>query len=251
MHLPRSQAQVPNLRAVEATGSTNSDLLALAADPAIESFTAIATLDQRRGRGRLDRQWVAEPGAALAVSVLVRGVVAGPLASWVPLVAGLAMAEALDEHWPGRVGVKWPNDVLIGERKVCGILVETVAGSDAVIGAGLNLRQADHELPVPTAISLVGAGFTVDDEVIDGILASYLGRIRLAFELGVDSGNVRERVAHRCVTIGRRVRVRLPAAPDLEGTAIGLDGSGRLEVRADDGAVVALAVGDVIHVRAV
>jgi BirA family biotin operon repressor/biotin-[acetyl-CoA-carboxylase] ligase len=238
------------LRVVPSTGSTNTDLLALARDAAVPSFTTVATFDQTSGRGRLDRSWVAPAGVALAVSVLVRDALRSPVASWVPLLAGVAMTETLDELRPGAVGLKWPNDVLLEERKVCGILVELTPAGDAVVGAGVNLRQTEAQLPVPTATSLELAGIAVDDAVIDGMLAGYLGRLRAALESPAPADEVRERVTRRCSTIGRRVRIETPDGGLLTGTASGLDRAGRLEVRDDDGATRAVAVGDVIHARA-
>jgi BirA family biotin operon repressor/biotin-[acetyl-CoA-carboxylase] ligase len=249
MRLELSRGQVPELRIAVHTESTNSDLLVLAADAAVPSFTTVVTLDQTSGRGRLDREWVAPAGSALAVSVLLRDVVGSPDASWIPLAAGLAMTDALDARWPGRFGLKWPNDVLLDERKVCGILVEVSGGVDAVVGAGVNLRQTDAELPVPTAISLSGAGLTVDDDEVDSLLAAYLAGLRRLLATPIDAVALRDRITARCVTLGRRVRVQLPDAPDLEGTAVGIDPTGRLVVQPEEAPVVALAVGDVIHVR--
>lgn len=251
MLLVRARQQVPELRVVTRSTSTNSELLALAADAEVPSFTTLATWDQTAGRGRLDRTWVAAPGHALAVSVLVRGILASPSASWIPLLAGLAMVDALDEHWPGRFGLKWPNDVLLDERKVCGILAEAADARDVVVGAGLNLRQTEQELPVPSAVSLSSAGLVWDDDVIDAVLAGYLRRLRDDLESGIDAESARRRVSARCTTLGRRVRVDLPGERTLVGIASGIDGAGRLEVRGVDGAVVPVAVGDVIHARAV
>ena len=109
MDFPLSRSAVPDLRIVASSPSTNSELLALAADPAVPSFTTLLTLDQTAGRGRLDRSWVAPGGTALALSVLVRDALTSPLAAWLPLLAGLSLAEALDEHTEGRIAVKWPD----------------------------------------------------------------------------------------------------------------------------------------------
>lgn len=248
MEFPRSRSVAPDLRVLASSPSTNSELLALAAEAGLPSFSAVLTLDQTSGRGRLDRSWVAPPGAALALSVLVRDALAHPLASWLPLLAGLALAETLDPLAPGRVGIKWPNDLLLDERKVCGILVEVVPGSpDAVVGSGLNLFQSAAELPVETATSLALAGVDVDLESVDGLVAGYLARLRGELESGAP--RVRERIAVRCATLGRRVRVAMADGSTVLGTATGLDASGRLEVASDAGGTVAVAVGDVTHVR--
>jgi BirA family biotin operon repressor/biotin-[acetyl-CoA-carboxylase] ligase len=241
---------VPDLRIVASSPSTNSELLALAADPAVPSFTTLLTLDQTAGRGRLDRSWVAPGGTALALSVLVRDALTSPLAAWLPLLAGLTLAEALDEHTGGRVAVKWPNDLLLDGRKVCGILVEVAPGGrDAVVGSGLNLAQTAEQLPVDTATSLALAGAPISIEELDAVVARYLGRLRNELETPGPVSRLRERVAARCATVGSAVRVTLADGSVLLGTATAIDATGRLEVTTDGGDAVVVAVGDVTHVR--
>jgi BirA family biotin operon repressor/biotin-[acetyl-CoA-carboxylase] ligase len=250
MDFPLSRSAVPDLRIVASSPSTNSELLAFAADPAVPSFTTLLTLDQTAGRGRLDRSWVAPGGTALALSVLVRDALTSPLAAWLPLLAGLTLAEALDEHTGGRVAVKWPNDLLLDGRKVCGILVEVAPGGrDAVVGSGLNLAQTAEQLPVDTATSLALAGAPISIEELDAVVARYLGRLRNELETPGPVSRLRERVAARCATVGSAVRVTLADGAVLLGTATAIDATGRLEVTTDGGDAVVVAVGDVTHVR--
>ncbi|WP_395639746.1 biotin--[acetyl-CoA-carboxylase] ligase [Pseudolysinimonas sp.] len=249
MDYPVSRSVVPELRVLASSPSTNSELLSFVGDPGIRSLTTVLTLDQTAGRGRLDRSWVAPAGTALALSVLVRDALAHPLASWLPLLAGLTLAEALDEIAPGRVQVKWPNDLLLEERKVCGILVEVAPGGDVVIGSGLNLAQTAEQLPVATATSLALAGIPLSSEQLDTVIAGYLRRLRGELEAPGPTSRLRERVAARCATIGRAVSVLLADGSTLEGTATGLDAAGRLEVASAAGGTVAVAVGDVTHAR--
>jgi BirA family biotin operon repressor/biotin-[acetyl-CoA-carboxylase] ligase len=250
MDFPLSRSAVPELRVVGSSPSTNSDLLALAADPALPSFTALLTLDQTAGRGRLDRSWVAPAGTALALSVLVRDAMRHPLASWLPLLVGLTLAEALDAVAPGRVQVKWPNDLLLDARKVCGILVEVAPGGrDAVVGSGVNLAQTAEQLPVDTATSFALAGVPLSAEQLDTVIAGYLSRLRNELSAPGPVSRLRERVIARCATVGQRVRVALADGSTLVGTATGIDSLGRLEVVPDGGDAVAVAVGDVTHVR--
>ncbi|MGW9112812.1 biotin--[acetyl-CoA-carboxylase] ligase [Microbacterium sp. NPDC055683] len=236
------------------TGSTNADLVR-----AVDGWPhlgVLVTRDQRAGRGRLDRTWIAPPGAALAISVVLR-VPGLPLSarSWIPLAAGLAMRDAVAAQAPAHaVGVKWPNDVLVadggGLRKICGILAE--AAQDAVVvGAGVNTRLAADELPVPTATSFAALGLTADD---DALVAAYvtrlddlLGRLSRAEGDAVASG-VRDEVAAACVTLGREVTVSLPDGGALRGTATAIAPDGRLVVDAVEGDV-AVSAGDVVHVR--
>jgi BirA family biotin operon repressor/biotin-[acetyl-CoA-carboxylase] ligase len=250
MDFPLSRSAVPDLRIVASSPSTNSELLAFAADPAVPSFTTLLTLDQTAGRGRLDRSWVAPGGTALALSVLVRDALTSPLAAWLPLLAGLTLAEALDEHTGERVAVKWPNDLLLDGRKVCGILVEVAPGGrDAVVGSGLNLAQTAEQLPVDTATSLALAGAPISIEELDAVVARYLGRLRNELETPGPVSRLRERVAARCATVGSAVRVTLADGSVLIGTATAIDATGRLEVTTDGGDAVVVAVGVVTHVR--
>ena len=250
MEYPLSRSVAPELHVLDASPSTNSALLALAADPAVPSFTALLTLDQTAGRGRLDRSWIAPAGTALALSVLVRGALAHPLASWLPLLAGLTLAEAVDEVAPGRVRIKWPNDLLLDGRKVCGILVEVAPGGrDAVVGSGLNLTQTAEQLPVATATSLALAGVPLSAEQLDTVVAGYLRRLRNELEAPGPVSRLRERIVARCATIGSAVSVVLADGSTLAGTGAGLDAAGRLEVATAGGEIVTVAVGDVTHAR--
>ncbi|GAA4786236.1 biotin--[acetyl-CoA-carboxylase] ligase [Microbacterium gilvum] len=255
MEWERTRAVAGRMVEVERTGSTNADLVrGVGGWP---HLGILVTRDQRAGRGRLDRTWIAPPGAALAISVVLR-VPGLPLSarSWIPLAAGLAMRDAVAAQAPAHaVGVKWPNDVLVADgdgalRKICGILAE--AAQDAVVvGAGVNTRLAADELPVPTATSFAALGLTADD---DALVAAYvtrlddlLGRLSRAEGDAVASG-VRDEVADACVTLGREVTVSLPDGGALRGTATAIAPDGRLVVDAAEGAV-AVSAGDVVHVR--
>lgn len=255
MTFPLSAAAVPRLIVLDAVGSTNSELAARAAragEEDLPDLTVLVTRDQTAGRGRLDRMWTAPPGSALAISVLLRAGSTPPAAlSWLPLVGGLAMAATVAAALPARsVGVKWPNDVLVGERKICGVLAES-GPAGVVLGAGLNVEMREDELPVPTATSLLVEGAEVDDAGLDALLARYLREVtsRVA-ELRAGRSLAAELRA-ACVTLGRRVRVEFPDGRMLDGTAIGVLDDGRLRVRSDDGAVETVSAGDVTHARLV
>ena len=262
--LQLSTREVPRLLWRDSAGSTNTELVALAADPSLPAFTALATSDQTAGRGRLDRSWVAPAGTALAVSVLVRAPGTTNGLGWLPLAAGAAMFDAVSSVLPPgtTVGIKWPNDVQVDGRKVCGILAEIVpsaaaSGVAVVIGAGLNLTMTAEQLPVPTATSLLleGADAADPDALTDRVLSRYLHELTgLVTGLGNGNGDadlsgLRAAVVERCTTIGREVRVELPGGEQRHGTAVGIDEFGRLEVRDDAGRVTAVAAGDIIHLR--
>jgi BirA family biotin operon repressor/biotin-[acetyl-CoA-carboxylase] ligase len=259
MQLPLSTAIASRLEYLDETGSTNDVLRARAeSDP---EFSVVVTGSQTAGRGRLGRVWVAPPGRTLAASVLLKPTLPGAAVGaagfgWLPLLAGLAMTRAVDALVPGHeVALKWPNDVQVDGLKVSGILTEFVPPAAVVVGAGLNLELGADELPTPQSTSLALNGTALRGEALfDAALAGYLGALRELYDeflaSGADAaaGGLRAAVAERCSTIGRAVRVELPGTPDLYGTADGIDDTGRLLVGAN-GAVQAVAAGDVTHLR--
>ncbi|MGA0568929.1 biotin--[acetyl-CoA-carboxylase] ligase [Rathayibacter sp. KR2-224] len=239
------------------TGSTNDHLSGLVdgmGPQILPEFTVVATDSQTAGRGRLGRSWAAPSGTMLAASVLLYPHAAGiaPFSrlGWLPLIAGLAMTRSL-ASMGATTELKWPNDVLINEKKVCGILAEVVGAEAVVIGSGVNLAMSEDQLPVPTAtsMSIVGAGTDPD-----WILATYLREFRTLYTSfaacrgDADASGIQMAVADACSTIGRIVRVQLPGAKDLVGLATGLDESGRLVVESD-GRRTAVSAGDVTHLR--
>lgn len=253
MSFPHSTAAAARLEIVASTGSTNADLRAHAADEkGWPHLSAILTEDQVAGRGRLDRVWTAPAGSALALSVLLR-VPRIPIAErgWIPLAAGLAMSEAIAAQLPGRtVGVKWPNDVLVGDRKICGILAEATRSDAVIVGSGINTAMTTEQLPVPTATSFAVEGSQAD---LDLLVAGYLARLDgwidgLAEHGSAVASGLRDAVAARCVTLGRTVRVMLPGGADLIGEAAGLGEDGCLRVSAD-GVDHRIAAGDIVHLR--
>src|ERR1019366_8903361 len=138
-------------RAVEVTAvtdSTNADLLARAGGGAPEGLV-LAAEEQRAGRGRMGRAWVAPPRAALTFSLLVRPRTVPPARrGWLPLLAGVAVASAVHAVASVDARLKWPNDVLVGPAKLGGILAEA-AGDAVVVGIGLNVSTEPGELPPP------------------------------------------------------------------------------------------------------
>jgi len=265
MKLPLSAAVVDSLVILPEVGSTNDELVRRASAGTLPDFSVVVTGSQTAGRGRLGRVWVAPPGASLAISVLLRPVLpAGqPLElghfGWLPLIAGIAMTRAVQTLVPaGRVGLKWPNDVQIDGLKVSGLLAELLPGGDAVVmGAGVNLSLTRDQLPTPVSTSLALSGATpTGDELADRTLSAYLTALHGLYtdfvRLGADpaASGVAEQLTELCTTIGQQVKVELPGADDLVGTATGIDAAGRLQVRrSSDGRVTAVAAGDVTHLR--
>lgn len=267
MDLPLARAHVSSLELLPSVGSTNTELVK-AADERMHG-AVVATLEQTAGRGRLGRVWTAPPGACLAASVLLRPVSSAGKAlpldrfGWFPLLAGACLAEAIADVLGAsagrdeRIAVKWPNDVQVGGRKISGVLAELAAASGAVVvGSGVNLTLAEHQLPVPTATSLAIEGAGGDAlELADRVLAGYLTRLldwtaRYAQVAGdAERSGVRAFVLEHCSTVGRPVRVVRAGRDDLEADAVDIDSDGRLVIRTADGPLEALAAGDVTHLR--
>ncbi len=248
---PLDPSRLPEtVQIVEELESTNSRLSALARTGAAAGTVVVAEW-QTAGRGRLDRVWSVPPRTAVTFSVLLRPNLPPADWPWLPLFAGYVVRSALAGRVPA-IGLKWPNDVLVGEagHKLCGILVERVETPDgpaAVVGIGINADQRPDELPVPTGTSLrIVTGAPVDRTAV---LADLLATLDASLPMLRDLDGLRAAYAANCVTIGRQVRVELPAGDPLVGPAVGLDESGRLLVDGPDG-VVAVGAGDVIHVRA-
>jgi BirA family biotin operon repressor/biotin-[acetyl-CoA-carboxylase] ligase len=256
-----SRLQAPKLVYVEQTGSTNSDLVSSATrHPSdFEHFSVLVTDNQTAGRGRSGREWVAPPGVSLAVSVLLRPSFSPTQFGWLPLLAGLAMSRTVSNLLPGRtdIGLKWPNDVLVGNQKISGVLSELLPDlSGVVIGAGLNVSQTHEQLPVEMATSLRLQADQETEINLDAVLAAYLDELRElsdAFEqAGGDAAasGLRELVSQNCLTIGCNVRAIMPGDTEVTGKAITIDESGRLVIATDGtGQLTAIAAGDIVHLR--
>jgi BirA family biotin operon repressor/biotin-[acetyl-CoA-carboxylase] ligase len=224
---------------LDVTDSTNDRARELAGRGA-PGGTLVVAEEQTAGRGRQGRQWVAPRGSALTASALVR---AQPddfveTLSLLPLACSVAVCEAVEEIVPIRCRIKWPNDVLVGERKVAGILIEARPQEHwAVAGIGLNVGATRADFPEDlraTATSLrIECGAPVDRNLVLGAL---LRRLSARVAPGPESGHgavlsaYRERDALR----GKRI-VWTSRGERIGGVAQGIDEDGNLVV-VDDGA---------------
>src|SRR5215475_4451691 len=245
------------------TGSTNADVVSAARNGAAEGYVVVAD-EQTAGRGRVGRVWQSPPRAGLASSVLLRPGRPVPVRGWspvsiggygvLPLLAGVALVEAVRRIGEVDAVLKWPNDLLIDGLKCAGILSETVpddrgTAPAAVIGIGLNVTMREPELPRPdaTSLQLVGASCVDRDPLLRAILrnlADWYARWRDAGGDPVESGVVDTYRLH-CATIGTSVRVALPDGGELTDVATGVEDDGALLVGGQR-----IAAGDVVHIRA-
>jgi BirA family biotin operon repressor/biotin-[acetyl-CoA-carboxylase] ligase len=224
-------------------GSTNDVARLLAESRAAEGAVVVAEI-QAHGRGRLGRTWVSPPGG-LWCSVLLRP---PEPTGWglLSLAVGVAVAEASEAVAPIRLGIRWPNDIMFGERKVGGVLIEGV-GLALVAGIGLNVNVVRESMPeeiAARATSLhLAAGRAVDRQAL---LRALL--LRLAYWYGrwtAGDAAVREAWTSRDVTRGTRVAVEGPG-PAVSGTAEGVDADGALLVRIAGGEIRRVVAGDLI-----
>jgi BirA family biotin operon repressor/biotin-[acetyl-CoA-carboxylase] ligase len=246
------------------TGSTNADLLEQVRTGAVGPGAVLIAAEQVSGRGRLTRSWSSPPAASVAVSAAVLCPTTLPV-TILPLVAGLAVAQAVrDLGAPAQL--KWPNDVLIGERKCCGILVETTrppaphstsrtqpvvraialeAPLVAVIGIGLNISQTRDQLPVDTATSLALEGVQASRETVVGTV---LRRLDALVTDWLSGGDILPSYRAWSATLGRRVAITLGDSV-VHGQAADVAQDGRLGVIID-GNFRYFAAGDVEQLRA-
>jgi len=239
-------ARTPNghewdVRRLAEVDSTNRYALDAARAGARDGLV-VAADHQTAGRGRFDRRWEAPPGSSLLVSVLLRPASRG-VAHRAVMAAAVALARAVEAVAGFAPGLKWPNDLVVGDRKLAGLLAES-DGDALVIGAGCNVEWESFptELAGRATACNLEAGHSVDrDALLDEFLT------RLASELGALT-DVPARYRDRLVTLGRRVRVER-AHDALEGTAVDVTDDGALVLRPDIGADAVVTAGDVVHLR--
>jgi len=221
--------------------STQSELIA---KENLQHGDVFVTEFQSAGRGRLDRTFEAAKSSALLFSLYLEPKRDKAKWSLIPLLSGLSLVNALtglDEEII--VKLKWPNDLLINEKKVAGILAET-NGNGVVVGIGLNVEMTKAQLPVPTATSLTLENFSELNRNV--ILPEILKKLATTIELWESSSTtVLEQYRNVSSTLGKEVEAHLPSGEILRSKAVGISDIGELQLAS--GARV--NVGDVIHLR--
>lgn len=233
---------------VDVTGSTQNDLANSVRASNSQHGDVLVSEYQSSGRGRLDRTFEAPPLSALLFSFFIEPQIDAADLSWIPLIAGLSVVGAIDSccniTLNKRVMLKWPNDILIGEKKIAGLISEHVDKRGVVVGIGINVGMNESELPVDHASSLEIEGCHGCDR--DALLVAILTEFTsLLNRLERGDKALRDEYAARCATINSAVRVEHPAGDFTESVAIAIDASGALVLA--DGKHV--NVGDVIHLQ--
>ena len=234
----------------DVTGSTNDDAMVLAEDGAPE-WTVAAAGHQTAGRGRRGRSWASVPGKALLFSVILRPEIPPDRVPVLSLLAAESMAAACEDVAAVEVRCKWPNDLVVGERKVAGILPEaSVTGGrlrHVVMGIGLNVALDEDDFPEDvrdSATSLTREGAAPDQ---GGLLERFLARFRDAYPTGAWEASL-DRYRRRCVTLGRQVRATAGWGEVIEGRAVAIDDGGALVIEASGGTTT-VSFGEVVHIR--
>jgi BirA family biotin operon repressor/biotin-[acetyl-CoA-carboxylase] ligase len=238
----------------ETVDSTNRLALELAQRGAPEGTVVLADR-QTAGRGRLQRSWQSPPGCNLYLSIILRPAIPPREASQITLLAGVAVTEAISAVCPELVGIKWPNDLLIGGRKVCGILTETRMAKDVIdsvvvgIGLNVNMERADFD-PAhrETATSLrdeTGRDYSRQD-----LLLLICERFETWYEIFLRDGfvPVREGWLARAEMAGKRIRVFFRDEV-REGAFADIDMDGALLIADEQGAVSRITAGDATIIK--
>jgi BirA family biotin operon repressor/biotin-[acetyl-CoA-carboxylase] ligase len=253
---PRAASLGYRLAAFESIGSTNAEALARARAGEGGSIWFV-TSEQTAGRGRRHRPWIA-PRGNLASSILEVVDVPPALAATLGFVAGLALEETLRKvsveaalRSPGsahmKFSLKWPNDVLAGQRKLAGILLEAEAVPGdrlaVVIGIGTNIVAAPEGMPTP-ATSLAALGVHVGAEELFAALSDSWVEFRTLWDGGCGFGAIRKLWLERAAGLGQMVSIQA-GGTTIEGTFDTIDDTGCMIVRTTDGRRVPISAGDV------
>lgn len=226
---------------VDLTASTQDDLVNKVNAGEAKSGDVIVANYQSAGRGRLDRTFLAPPSTALLFSLYLHPKRSRDDWGFIPLLAGYSIADTLRKV-NAHVSIKWPNDLLIDEMKLGGIIA-TATGSGVVVGIGINVSMTVDELPVETATSLTVAGVSkVDRNFLLPLLLNAFENDFLAWDQGE---SFLDKYSKLSATHGREVTVSGPAESTIQSRAESFDEQGRLHL--EDGQIV--TVGDVIHLR--
>lgn len=220
----------------------------------VEGLVVVADR-QTAGRGRGKRRWSGRAGADILTSIVLRPKISAEQSASLTGMACLAVARAIEESLGLQPAVKWPNDVLIDDRKVCGILTEGCLKEHklafAVVGIGINCNRGERSFPKllsQTATSLsMAAGGPVDRAKLLGHVLGFLEEEYMVFQMSGFSTIVPE-LRKRLCHIDREIAVRT-GGEEVTGRCLGLDDEGRLMVQTPDGACRTFCGGEILHVR--
>jgi BirA family transcriptional regulator, biotin operon repressor / biotin---[acetyl-CoA-carboxylase] ligase len=253
LHL-KSMSEIfqPTILRFDSIDSTNLEAMRQAKAGAPEGLCVVAR-EQTRGRGRLDRSWQSPKDAGLYLSLLLHPEFEMNMWPLITLMAALAVFDALMKTCGLRADIKWPNDLCVNDRKLCGILAETFEtdqGPAAVLGIGINLSAGGlNAIPAEAESVETLTGRKPDGERILTELLKAIGeRYELLLSAEGCEHTIREWCAHSSYAIGRQVRVSFNDET-FEGTTRGLESDGALRVETGGGKIRVVRAGDVTALR--
>jgi BirA family biotin operon repressor/biotin-[acetyl-CoA-carboxylase] ligase len=240
----------PKVLRFESLPSTNTELARLASEGAVEGVSVVAD-EQTAGRGRLQRAWSSPKGAGLYFSILLRPTIPQNYWPLITFMAALAVGDALREACELQTDIKWPNDILSGERKICGILseaIETPAGRAVIVGIGINLTQNAFPPELSDGATSV-AETTGRPPGREEILAALLNALSHWYSLLNEPGQIIDAWSNRSsYAIGKLVQVS--NGDDVwQGTTAGVEPDGALRLRTLSGEIKLIRAGDVYRLR--
>lgn len=244
----------PTILRFESIDSTNLEAMRQAKAGAPEGLAVIAR-EQTAGRGRLDRIWESPKDAGIYCSIVLRPTIEMNKWPLLSLVSALAVSDALVRACSLKPDIKWPNDVCVSDRKLCGILAETIetaSGPAAIIGIGVNLKRTalpDDLRQTATSIEEVTGGQSDIERVLSELLRAFSERYDILQSRDGWEHTIREWCAGSSYAYERRVRVSLEHET-FTGVTRGLDRDGALRVETDDGQIRIVRAGDVTALRA-
>ena len=243
----------PQILRFDSLPSTNLEAIKRAGDGAPEGLCIVAA-EQTAGRGRMQRQWVSPMGAGLYFSIVLRPKFEQAQWPLLTLMAAVAVHDSLRDSCSLKTDIKWPNDILSAEKKLCGILAETVdtsTGRAVVVGIGINLTQKAFPAELETTATSVEAATGAKPD-LENVLAALLAALVANYEVLNQADGNREVISRWCARSsycqGKLVRVT-DGDNTVLGTTRGLERDGALRVETDNGKIKVLRAGDVSSVR--
>lgn len=228
--------------------STNTKAKQLAREGAVEGTLVIAD-QQTGGKGRLGRSWESPSGTGIWMSLILRPDILPQYASQLTLVAGLNMCEAIEEVTKLKAKIKWPNDVVVNGKKICGILTEMSAEIDGInyivvgIGVNVNTKEFPESLPYASSLALEGER----EYSRKAIIKRFLEKFEIDYnhyKEQPDLNNIKARYEKNCITLHKKVKL-IKKDQEVIAEAIGITNEGTLRVRYEDGMIEEVLSGEV------
>jgi BirA family biotin operon repressor/biotin-[acetyl-CoA-carboxylase] ligase len=246
-------AFVPEILRFDSLPSTNVEAALRAVEGAAEGLCIVAG-EQTAGRGRLQRQWISPKNAGLYFSIILRPQFEQNAWSLLTLMAAVAVNDALLDACALETDIKWPNDILANEKKLCGILAETVEtslGRAVVVGIGINLTK--HSFPeefalVATSVETATGALHELETLLGALTAALAKQYEVLNNPGGPEAIIREWCARSSYCEGKLVRV-VEINETFLGTTRGLERDGALRIETEAGAIRLVRAGDVSSLR--